>query len=60
MSFDIFKMVIKGIVVLVLVGILTGLIYWLLKVSQWSWMAVYYPLLIKGLWLTLLLWVCVL
>ena len=57
MSFDIFKMVIKGIVVLILVAILTGLIYWLLKVSQWSWMATYYPLLIKGLWLTLLLWV---
>lgn len=62
MSFDILKLVIKGLVVLVLVAILTGLIYWLLAVSQWSWMATYYPLLIKGLWLTLLLWIlsCVL
>ena len=39
MSFDIFKTVVKGIVILILVAILTGLIYWLLKVSQWSWMA---------------------
>ena len=62
MSFDLFRMIVKGLVVLVLVAILTGLIYWLLTASQWGWMAAYYPLLVRGLWLTLLLWIfsCVL
>ncbi|MFO1130544.1 MAG: ABC transporter permease subunit [Hyphomicrobiales bacterium] len=62
MNFDLIRLLIKGVVVLLLVAILTGIIYWLLRVSQWSWMAAYYPLLIKGLWLTLLLWIlsCVL
>ena len=39
MSFGAVKLLIKGLVVLVLVAILTGLIYWLLAASQWSWMA---------------------
>ena len=56
-GFDIFKLIAKAIVILILVAILTGLIYWLLAASQWGWIATYYPLLIRGLWLTLLLWV---
>ena len=29
------------------------MIYWLLFVSEWSWLPKYLPLLLKGLWLTI-------
>src|SRR3954454_22682016 len=57
MNTGVLKFIAKGIIILLLITLLVGIIYWLLRASQWSWMAVYYPLLIKGLWLTLLLWV---
>ena len=36
MSFDLLKLVVKAVIVLVLVAVLAGLIYWLLVASQWS------------------------
>jgi polar amino acid transport system permease protein len=51
------KRLIKSIILLVLVLMAVGLGYWLLMASRWDWLAKYYPLLISGLWLTLVLWV---
>ena len=52
----------KSLAVLVLALLVVGLLYWLLAASRWDWVAKYLPQLLKGLWLTLLLWVlsCVL
>lgn len=57
MSTGTFKLIVKTIVVLVLAAMLAGLLYWFFAVSRWDWLAKYYPLLIKGLWLTVVLWV---
>ena len=58
MSTGSLKIIIKSIVVLVLAALLAGLLYWLFAVSRWDWLEKYYPLLIKGLWLTLVLVAC--
>ena len=57
MSLSAIKFIIKTIIVLVLATVAAGLIYWLFAASRWEWIAKYYPLLLKGLWLTVLLWV---
>ena len=57
MNIRILKFVIKSLVLLVLAAVAAGLIYWLAAVSQWGWVSKYLPLLLKGLWLTVLLWV---
>lgn len=57
MSVSAIKFIIKTIIVLVLATVAAGLIYWLFAASRWEWIAKYYPLLLKGLWLTVLLWV---
>jgi polar amino acid transport system permease protein len=51
------KLTVKSLVVAVLLLIAGGLVYWLFFASRWDWIAKYYPLLFKGLWLTLSLWV---
>jgi polar amino acid transport system permease protein len=51
------KFIIKSLVVGVLLLVAGGLLYWLFAASRWDWIAKYLPLLVKGLWLTLLLWV---
>lgn len=56
MNIGLVKFVIKALILLLLASVAAGLIYWLVAVSQWGWVAKYLPLLIKGLWLTLLLW----
>ena len=60
--FTIIKFMVKGLILAVLAGILLGLIYWLVFVSNWSWFAEFLPLMIRGLWLTIQLFVisCVL
>ncbi len=55
MSFDSVKLVIKAVVLVFLGAIGLGIVYWLLFASQWGWLATYWPLLLKGLWLTFLL-----
>jgi polar amino acid transport system permease protein len=57
MNAGLLKLIVKSLVVAVLVLIAAGLAYWLLAASRWDWIAKYYPLLLKGLWLTLVLWV---
>lgn len=57
MNIRILKFVIKSLVLLVLAAVAAGLIYWLAAVSQWGWVSKYLPLLLKGLWLSVLLWV---
>lgn len=57
MNMGIIKFVVKSAVLLLLAAIVIGLIYWLAAVSQWGWVTKYLPLLIRGLWLTVLLWV---
>jgi polar amino acid transport system permease protein len=57
MNIGIIKLLVKSAVLLLLAAVAIGLIYWLAAVSQWGWVAKYLPLLIKGLWLTVLLWV---
>ena len=51
------KFIVKTIVVLVLAAIAAGLLYWLFAASRWDWIQKYYPLLLSGLWQTILLWV---
>jgi polar amino acid transport system permease protein len=49
------KLVIKSVVLLGLAVIAAGILYWIAFASQWSWIATYWPLLLKGLWLTIVL-----
>lgn len=48
---------IKTIVKVLILGFLAlfaiGILYWLAFASDWSWLPKYFPLLLKGLWLTL-------
>lgn len=55
MSIDIAKLIAKIVILgtLALLGLL--ILYWLLFASQWSWLPEYLPLLVKGLWLTVLM-----
>ena len=55
MSLGTLKLIVKFIVVTVLALIAIGLLYWLFFVARWDWIPTYAPLLLKGLWLTLLL-----
>lgn len=57
MNVGLIKLIVKSIILLLLAAIASGLIYWLAAVSQWGWLAKYLPLLIKGLWLTVSLWI---
>lgn len=50
------KLIVKTIVVLALAALAAGLLYWLFAASRWDWIVKYWPLLLKGLWLTVLLW----
>ncbi len=56
MNLRLLKLIVKSIVILLLAVLLAGLLYWLFFVSNWSWVAQYYPNLIHGFYLTLLLW----
>ncbi len=62
MSLKTLRLIAKTFVVFVLSAILIGLLYWLFAASRWDWLVKYFPLLLRGLWLTVLLWVfsCVL
>ena len=55
MSIDTLKLIVKSIILTLLGLIALGLLYWLFFASTWSWIPNYLPLLLKGLWLTLLL-----
>lgn len=55
MGFQALKFVVKTIVVGILLAIAVGILYWLVFASEWSWVGRYLPLLLKGLWLTILL-----
>lgn len=57
MNTGLLKLAVKSIVVLILAALAAGLLYWLFTASRWDWIGQYYPLLFKGLWLTVLLWV---
>jgi len=57
MNANFIKLVIKSIIIGLLAAIAAGLAYWLFAVSRWDWVAKYLPQLLKGLWLTILLWV---
>ena len=57
MSLKTLRLIAKTFVVFVLSTIVIGLLYWLFAASRWDWIEKYYPLLLKGLWLTVLLWV---
>ncbi|MFN4143006.1 ABC transporter permease [Aestuariivirga sp.] len=57
MNTGLFKLIVKTVVVLALAAIAAGLLYWLVAASRWDWLAKYYPLLLHGLWLTLVLWI---
>lgn len=57
MSASGFKLVVKTMVMAVLALAAAGVIYWFAAVSRWDWVGTYLPLLVKGLWQTLLLWV---
>lgn len=61
-AFDIIKLVIKTLVVTFLAALAIGILYWLFFASNWSWFPDYLPLIIRGIWLTLQLFVisCVL
>jgi polar amino acid transport system permease protein len=55
MSFEMGKLIAKGFFLAVLATFAFLVLYWLLFVSNWSWLSSYYWLLLKGLWLSLLL-----
>jgi polar amino acid transport system permease protein len=55
MSFETAKLVVKALILTILGAIAALLIYWLLFVSDWSWLPRYSGLLLKGLWLTIVL-----
>ena len=55
MGLQALKFVVKTIVVGILLAIAVGILYWLVFTSEWSWIGRYLPLLLKGLWLTILL-----
>ncbi len=57
MSLHSLKLIVKSIVIVILAAIGAGLLYWLFFVSQWTWLLKYYPNLIRGFWLTILLWI---
>jgi polar amino acid transport system permease protein len=54
---DTVKIVVKTGILAILALIAAGLVYWLLFASNWSWLPDYWWLLVKGLWLTLQLFV---
>jgi polar amino acid transport system permease protein len=57
MNLGILKLILKAIILAVLAAIAIGLLYWLFFASNWSWFPRYLPLMIRGLWLTLQLFV---
>lgn len=57
MNLGLLKLVTKTIILIVLAALAVGLLYWLIFASNWSWFPKYLPLMIKGLWLTLQLFV---
>ena len=57
MSTGTLKLIAKSLVVAVLLLLLAGLLYWLFFASRWDWIGKYFPLLLTGLWQTVLLWV---
>ena len=57
MSTGTLKTIAKSLIVAVLLLLLAGILYWLFFASRWDWIGKYLPLLLSGLWQTLLLWV---
>lgn len=55
MSIHTVKLIAKAFILSVLGGAALLVLYWLFFVSDWSWLPVYLPLLLKGLWLSILL-----
>lgn len=55
MNLHLLKLFIKTLVLSVLALLAAALVYWLLFASDWSWLPRYLPLLLRGLWLTILL-----
>jgi polar amino acid transport system permease protein len=55
MTFEMARLATKGAVLAILGAIALLLVYWLLFASEWSWLPKYLPLLVHGLWLTILL-----
>lgn len=53
MNLDVAKFVVKSIILGILALLAVALLYWLLFQSDWSWLPKYFPLLLKGLWLTI-------
>ena len=53
MNLHIAKIIVKSAVLGGLGVLAIALIYWLLFVSEWSWLPKYLPLLLKGLWITI-------
>lgn len=57
MSLGMIKFIVKAIVLTLLAVIGLLLLYWLFFASNWSWVPKYLPLLVRGVWLTIILFV---
>jgi polar amino acid transport system permease protein len=57
MNLRLIKLVVKTLVLGLLSAMAAGILYWLFFASNWSWFPTYLPLMIKGLSLTLQLFV---
>lgn len=57
MLLDVLRIAFKTLILTLLTLIAAGLLYWLFFASNWSWLPDYWWLLVKGLWLTLELFV---
>jgi polar amino acid transport system permease protein len=55
MSMDMVRLGLKAVVLTLLAAFAVLILYWLLFISDWSWLFNYLPLLARGLWLTALL-----
>jgi polar amino acid transport system permease protein len=55
MSIDAAKLIAKIVILSLLGAMALLLLYWLLFHSDWSWLPKYFPLLVRGLWLTIYL-----
>lgn len=53
MNLHLLKIFIKTFVLSVLALLGLALLYWLLFASDWTWLPRYFPLLVKGFWLTI-------
>lgn len=57
MKLEVIKFIIKALVIGILALLAVGILYWLLFASNWSWLPKYGPMLIRGFWLTVVLFV---